>query len=181
MKLTPIVGKSPCLLIFVIFVQRLSANLQKKVCFYWRKRWVSQSGTRDVHWWELEWWVTQPTTDVFDITVLKLVVNIFPGWYHYQLYLFWEVRGSIIMIHSSCFFSTGFVQLIVDWCFFLARWFGIRIGAPRFESQSLSCSRIPGIQTTNPNHQLSNEKNPGCLGCIGDYTILCYRDCNVPL
>ena len=26
--------------------------------------------------------------------------------------------------------------------------------------------------------QLSNEKNPGCLGYIGDYTTQLYRDCN---
>ena len=28
---------------------------------------------------------------------------------------------------------------------------------------------------------MSNEKNPGCLGYIGDYTTQLYRDCNKPL
>ena len=28
---------------------------------------------------------------------------------------------------------------------------------------------------------LSNEKNPGCLGCIGDYTTQLYRDYNKPI
>ena len=29
--------------------------------------------------------------------------------------------------------------------------------------------------------QMSNEKNTGCLGYIGDYTTQLYRDCNKPL
>ena len=28
---------------------------------------------------------------------------------------------------------------------------------------------------------LSNEKNPGCLGCIGDYTTQLYGDFNKPV
>ena len=28
---------------------------------------------------------------------------------------------------------------------------------------------------------VSNEKNPGCLGCIGGYTTLCYRVYYIPL
>ena len=30
-------------------------------------------------------------------------------------------------------------------------------------------------------HYVSNEKNPGCLGYIGDYTTQLYRDYNKPL
>ena len=34
---------------------------------------------------------------------------------------------------------------------------------------------------TNPLYhlQMSNEKNPGWLGYIGDYTTQLYRDCNI--
>ncbi len=39
----------------------------------------------------------------------------------------------------------------------------------------------PVNQQSNWNSQLSNEKNPGWLGYIGDYTTQLYRDYNKPL
>ena len=43
-------------------------------------------------------------------------------------------------------------------------------------------SRLRRLQHTNNwSCQLSNEKNPGWLGYIGDYTIQLYRDFNKPL
>ena len=43
--------------------------------------------------------------------------------------------------------------------------------------QSLSSQRLGTPGET----QVSNEQNPGCLGCIGDYTTQLYRDFNKPL
>ena len=65
-------------------------------------------------------------------------------------YLFWEVRGSIIIIHSSCFFSTGFVQLIVNWWFFGPVVWDSNRGTPKNLNPS-----IPFIfeDPRTPNHQ----------------------------
>ena len=46
---------------------------------------------------------------------------------------------------------------------------------PRFEGGHASRRK-----SRNEIH-LSNEKNPGCLGCIGDYTTQLYGDYNKPL
>ena len=38
-----------------------------------------------------------------------------------------------------------------------------------------------GMTHNMSSDQLSNEKKPGCLGYIGDYTTQLYRDYNKPL
>ncbi len=46
-------------------------------------------------------------------------------------------------------------------------------------SSVFSISMVGGRKQTNSIlEQLSNEKNPGCLGYIGDYTTQLYRDYN---
>ena len=46
---------------------------------------------------------------------------------------------------------------------------------------SISRVRTPPIRLITPVSHLSNEKNPGWLGDIGDYTTQLYRDYNKPL
>ena len=46
----------------------------------------------------------------------------------------------------------------------------------RKASKTLNCSF-----NSNQSNHLSNEKHPGCLGCIGSYTNLCYRVYHIQL
>ena len=39
----------------------------------------------------------------------------------------------------------------------------------------------PKVLAKRNGRKICHEKNPGCLGCIGDYTTQVYRDYNKPL
>ena len=58
--------------------------------------------------------------------------------------------------------------------------FGVRKIVAMFSGTS-SGAPWPALILGFKDPHLSNEKNPGCLGCIGDYTTPCYMVYYIPL
>ena len=57
--------------------------------------------------------------------------------------------------------------------------YDFQVGEVPFDLNGLGGNSCHGLGLSKK--QLSNEKNPGCLGYIGDYTTQVYRDYDKPL
>ena len=80
------------------------------------------------------------------------------------------------LVFAGFLFTINYVCLSPDWSFICqANGWAIHI------QQELSLSPWGINKLMRKKREVSNEKNPGWLGYVGDYTTQLYRDYNEPL
>ena len=102
--------------------------------------------------------------DFFPLRLVECTMFVFSEYVHISIYNIDVNCIAFFTLKSNSLKDGGWFHTTNRWIFYLPNcWI-----------------RKKSIATTHRN-ELSNEKNPGCLGYIGDYTTQLYRDYNKPL
>ena len=93
-----------------------------------------------------------------------------------HIYIYIQI-APLFRFASFCIGSTGLSCFLTSsTCFFSVR----KVDATHQDGLVRTLGQLAVLNMTN-GYQMSNEKQPGCLGYIGDYTTQIYGDYSKPL